>query len=157
MRGEVRGPGAPEARGRGAGAAQAACTRGGPDWRLGARARVKRTWNMRCMSVTLDVSKLSGWLKAHAHCRVERGVYDARRGTGREGVERRRRKRHARERPDLRLGARTRAERTQNIWFMFVTLDVSKLSVWLNADAFCQVERRACDAGRGAAREAGWA
>eukprot|EP00964_Phaeocystis_antarctica_P066235 scaffold40008_cov50-Phaeocystis_antarctica.AAC.3 len=33
---------------------------------------------------------------------------------------------------------------------MFVTLDVSKLSGWLNADACCRVERRACDAGRGA-------
>ena len=37
---------------------------------------------------------------------------------------------------------------------MFVTLDVSKLSGWLNAVAYCRVERRACDAGRGAAREA---
>ena len=31
---------------------------------------------------------------------------------------------------------------------MFVTLDVSKLSGWLNADAPCRVERRACDAGK---------
>eukprot|EP00964_Phaeocystis_antarctica_P054461 scaffold32020_cov57-Phaeocystis_antarctica.AAC.1 len=28
-------------------------------------------------------------------------------------------------------------ERTWNIWYMFVTLDVSKLSGWLNADARC--------------------
>ena len=35
-----------------------------------------------------------------------------------------------------------------------VTLDVSKLSGWLNADADCRFERRACDAGRGTAREA---
>eukprot|EP00964_Phaeocystis_antarctica_P057082 scaffold33736_cov50-Phaeocystis_antarctica.AAC.6 len=28
--------------------------------------------------------------------------------------------------------------------FMFVTLDVSKLSGWLNADAYCRVESRAC-------------
>eukprot|EP00964_Phaeocystis_antarctica_P072475 scaffold44333_cov59-Phaeocystis_antarctica.AAC.3 len=33
---------------------------------------------------------------------------------------------------------------------MSVTLEVSKLSGWLNADAPCRVERRACDAGRGA-------
>ena len=33
--------------------------------------------------------------------------------------------------------------------FMSVTLDVSKLSGWLNASADCRVERRACDAGRG--------
>ena len=52
------------------------------------------------------------------------------------------------------VGARARAERTWNICCMFVTLDVSKLSGWLNADADCRVERRACDAGRGAAREA---
>ena len=34
------------------------------------RARAKRTSNIRCMLVTLDVSKLSGWLNADAHCRV---------------------------------------------------------------------------------------
>ena len=51
-------------------------------------------------------------------------------------------------------GARARAERTKNMYCIFVTLDVSKLSGWLNAIADCRVERRACDAGRGAAREA---
>ena len=43
-------------------------------------------------------------------------------------------------------GQGTRAERTLNMDCMFVTLDVSKLSGWLNADAICRVERRACDA-----------
>ena len=39
---------------------------------------------------------------------------------------------------------------------MVVTLEVSKLSGWLNALAYCRVEGRACDAGgRGASREAG--
>eukprot|EP00964_Phaeocystis_antarctica_P071405 scaffold43566_cov29-Phaeocystis_antarctica.AAC.1 len=40
------------------------------------------------MSVTLDVSKLSGWLKADAPCRVEKRAYDAGRGAERkaEGV-----------------------------------------------------------------------
>ena len=52
------------------------------------------------------------------------------------------------------VGARARAERTLNMRFMSVTLDVSKLSGWLNADAYCRVERRACDVGRGTAREA---
>ena len=42
------------------------------------------------------------------------------------------------------------AERTPKMEYMFVTLDVSKLSGWLNADADCRAERRACDAGRGA-------
>eukprot|EP00964_Phaeocystis_antarctica_P046223 scaffold26677_cov59-Phaeocystis_antarctica.AAC.6 len=42
---------------------------------------------------------------------------------------------------------------------MSVTLDVSKLSAWLNADASCRVERQACNVGRGTAQEregAGW-
>ena len=33
------------------------------------RARAERTLNMSCMSVTLDVSRLSGWLNADARCR----------------------------------------------------------------------------------------
>ena len=52
-------------------------------------------------------------------------------------------------------GARARAERTLNMPYMIVTLDVSKLSGWLNLCACCGVERRACNVGRGAAREAG--
>ena len=51
-------------------------------------------------------------------------------------------------------GARARAERTWNMAYMVVTLDVSKLSGWLNAVAYCRVERRDCDVGRGAARQA---
>eukprot|EP00964_Phaeocystis_antarctica_P120474 scaffold84224_cov57-Phaeocystis_antarctica.AAC.2 len=40
---------------------------------------------MDCMFVTLDVSKLSGWLNALACCRdVERRAYDAGRGAGRQ-------------------------------------------------------------------------
>ena len=49
-------------------------------------------------------------------------------------------------------GARACAERTENMARMVVTLDVSKLSGWLNADASCRVERRAYDAGRGSGR-----
>ena len=33
---------------------------------------MKRTQNMPRMSVTLDVSKLSGWLNAVAYCRVRK-------------------------------------------------------------------------------------
>ena len=36
------------------------------------RARAERTINMFCMVVTLDVSRLSGWLNVAAPCRVER-------------------------------------------------------------------------------------
>ena len=39
-------------------------------------ARAKRTKNMRSMVVTLDVSKLSGWLNAYAYCQAERRLYD---------------------------------------------------------------------------------
>ena len=122
----------------------------------GARACAERTWNMPSMSVTLDVSKLSGWLNAVACCRVERRACDVGRGTAqeREGVRWRRRNQHARGGPDSRMGARARAERTANMSLMSVTLDVLKLSGWLNADARCRVERQACDARRGAVREA---
>ena len=37
------------------------------------RARAGRTENVYAMSVTLDVSRLSGWLNADAHCRVKKG------------------------------------------------------------------------------------
>jgi len=49
----------------------------GPTQGLGARARAERTWNMAYMLLTLDVSKLSGWLNADAPCRVERRTCDA--------------------------------------------------------------------------------
>jgi len=39
------------------------------------RARTERTLNMFIMPVTLDVSRFSGWLKADASCRVEKGAY----------------------------------------------------------------------------------
>ena len=48
----------------------------------------------------------------------------------------------------MEVKGRARAERTENINAMLVTLDVSKLSGWLNADAPCPVERRAFKAGR---------
>ena len=41
------------------------------------------------------------------------------------------------------------------MFIMSVTLDVSRLIGWLNADAFCRVERRAYDAGQSAGWEAG--
>ena len=49
----------------------------GPIQVCGPRARAERTLNMLLMSVTLDVSKLSGWLKTDAPYRVERRAYDA--------------------------------------------------------------------------------
>jgi hypothetical protein len=37
------------------------------------RARAERTGNMYIMLVTLDTSRLSGWLNADARCREKRG------------------------------------------------------------------------------------
>ena len=71
-------------RGRGATVVQAACTGRARLKAVGARARAERTLNMDCMVVTLDVSKLSGWLNAVAYCRVERRANDAGRGAARE-------------------------------------------------------------------------
>ena len=56
----------------GGGGAQAACTRKGTaEGCVGARACAERTQNMKLISVTSDVSKLSGWLNADAPCQVE--------------------------------------------------------------------------------------
>jgi len=87
-------------------------------WRLGgARACAERTVNMRSMSVTLDVSKLSGWLNALADCRGESRAYDAERGVGWEAGRRgpaAAHERHARrEGPAVKAGrAKESAERT---------------------------------------------
>ena len=51
----------------------------------GRRARAERTSNILPMSVTLEVSKLSGWLKRYADCRVEgEGMRCGGRGASRE-------------------------------------------------------------------------
>ena len=42
--------------------------------------------------------------------------------------------------PTVEVEGRARAERTSNISSMFATLDVSRLSGWLNADAPCRVK-----------------
>ena len=60
------------------------------------------------------------------------------RGAGRgrrEGLRRRWCKRLARGGSDKKLTARARVERTRNMAYMVKTLDVSKISGWLNADA----------------------
>jgi hypothetical protein len=79
-----------------------------------------------------------------------RGGRGASREAGGPGVWWRHDERHAR--VDVaRLkawGPRARAERTANMPYMVVTLEVSKLSGWLKADARCRVEGRACDAGK---------
>ena len=44
----------------------------GPTIEVAGRARAERTVNMDDMRLTLEVSRLSGWLNADAPCRVER-------------------------------------------------------------------------------------
>ena len=91
--------GPPEAEGRGAVVGRKRRARGGSDGKLTARARAERTMNMAVMSVTLEVSKLSGWLNTFAVCQVESRAYDAGRDAGRgrcwESMARRWRKRRA--------------------------------------------------------------
>ena len=90
------------------------------------RREGEHTANMPSMVVTLDVSRLSGWLNADACCRVERGPYEGGRVSG-SG--------------DGRWGGggpssvcRGEVPSTLNISFMISTLDVSeKCSGWLNA------------------------
>ena len=40
--------------------------------------------------------------------------------------------------PTVEVEGRGRAERTENMCPMFVTLDVSRLSGWSNASAYCR-------------------
>ena len=97
---------------------------------------------MPLMVLMLDVSKLSGWLKTFACWRVTRRANDVRgevrpeRWEGGGAVQ-----------TQVVCTGRgpndSRAERTWNILLMSVTLDVSKLSGWLNADAPCRGEREA--------------
>ena len=54
---------------RGASSVQERARMGGLDCRLGAGHVEERTLNMLSMFMTLDVSKLSGWLNANAPCR----------------------------------------------------------------------------------------
>ena len=56
----------------GAAAAHAACGKA-PTVQAEGSARAERTENMYAMSVTLEVSRLSGWLNADMLCRVKNG------------------------------------------------------------------------------------
>eukprot|EP00964_Phaeocystis_antarctica_P045223 scaffold26021_cov41-Phaeocystis_antarctica.AAC.2 len=98
---------------------------------------------MRYMSVTLEVSKLSGWLNADADldCRESKGGHTVRgdvRAGRREAAGDRGASRAQGRGLDCRLGAGHGEERTENMRYMAVTLEVSKLSGWLNADADCR-------------------
>ena len=49
-----------------------------------------------------------------------------------------------REAPNVDDERRAGAERTRNMPLMFMTLEVSMFSDWLNACASCRVQREAC-------------
>ena len=55
----------------------------------------------------------------------------------------------------LGIGDRACAERTPNMWLMSVTLDVSKLSGWLNASASCRVTTKLVEGDTRAGRREG--
>ena len=96
-------------RGRAWGGRSASSVQQGPDIGVEGRARSERTPNIHSMLVTLDVSKLSGWLNAVASCRVKEGSIEegslGRRGDMRAGrlecVGRRQRCKQRAERPRL--------------------------------------------------------
>ena len=100
-------------------------------WGQGTRG--ERTENISSMVVTLDVSKLTGWLNLCATCRVERracAMTGEVRAGRRKGVGQRRAQAACTRRTRLE-GWHTGGECTENMWFMSVTLDVSKLTGWL--------------------------
>ena len=111
----------------------------GPNGDRWGGARAERTRNMACMVVTLDVLKLSGWLNDDAACRESKGehtVWCEVQSTGRrEAAGDRGACAACRGGRDCRLGAGHGEERTWNMSSMVVTLEVSKLSGWLNAPA----------------------
>eukprot|EP00964_Phaeocystis_antarctica_P032504 scaffold18408_cov61-Phaeocystis_antarctica.AAC.5 len=135
VRGEVYGSGGSR---RWTTAAHAACR----DCTLGAcGTRAERTLNMLPMFVTLEVSKLSGWLNAYAYCRESKEGHAVRGAVYGSGGSRRWTtavQAACRGGRGCRLGAGHGEERTWNMSCMVVTLEVSKFSGWLNANACCR-------------------
>eukprot|EP00964_Phaeocystis_antarctica_P061804 scaffold36956_cov62-Phaeocystis_antarctica.AAC.2 len=86
---------------------------------------------MYCMVVTLEVSRLNGWLNDDASCRVEREASEERCHGGGEmggrGVAAAAQAARTAE-PTVGAAVRARAERTKNMYCMVVTLEVSRLS-----------------------------
>ena len=109
---------------------------------MGAGQGEERTENMLFMAVTLEVSKLSGWLNADALCREERGACGVERGIrvgGQQAVDDRAAQVACTgEDATADWGAGHGEERTLNMYCMSVTLEVLKLSGWLNADRLCR-------------------
>jgi hypothetical protein len=155
MRGEVRAGYS----GRAWGGGGASGTHGeGPAQGLGARARAERTSNMRYMVVTLEVSKLSGWLKAYAACRVEReehAIWGEVRA-GRRWVVARRKRVCTRRRSDSRLGGQgTRGAHEEHVAHGRDAGGVKAQRLVEGVRALPSQKGGACDAVRAVRREAG--
>ena len=102
------------------------------------------------MFVTLEVSKLSGWLNDAASCRDDRRAYmwaEVCGSAGGRGGGRRRRTQRAEKGSTADTGHGE--ERTENMAYMVVTLEVSKLSGWSNALAFCRESKEGHTCGVG--------
>ena len=93
--------------------------------------------NMERMVMTLEVSKLSGWLNALASCArsKRRHTMPGEVRPGRREAEGATAHAECKRGLDCRFRGGHGEEHTKNIQPMVVTLEVSKLSGWLNADA----------------------
>ena len=110
---------------------------------------------MKLIAVALDVSKLTGWLNTSANCRVKvhairgasevcgpgRGLEGGGAGACGAGAG----AQAARTRRSRDWGQGTRDGHHINMPYMYVTLDVSKLTSWLKFFASCRVEKRECE------------
>ena len=121
----------------------------------GTRAGV-RTENMPPISVTLDVLRLSGWSNANADCRFtprhvvgDTGVVGGARACGGGGHK------ACTEGPTGHWALHAWGLRTANMRLMVVTLDVSRLSGWLNVDADCRIASRHVEGDTGGGRREG--
>ena len=119
---------------------EAACERGVHAAGTGERAvrlqisggEEERTANMRHMFVTPEVSQSSGWLKAYAFCRGSQAGHTVRGGLrgpggGRPRVSAAQRVQGGSAQLQI-VGAGRGEQRTLNMWFMLVTLEVSHSS-----------------------------
>ena len=108
------------------------------------------------MSVTLEVSKLSGWLNADAPCRGSKGRHAVRgevRGVGRAAGDRDARSVQGRARLQIRGRARGGAH-VEHVGHFVDAGGVEAQRLVERRRALPRVERRVYRAGRGAAREA---
>ena len=118
----------------------------GRDWQ---GMRAERTVTRRGIVVMPEVAGPSGRLNTAAPCRVDSEAWEEGRThagprvAGERVGQQRRKPCAGRTQRTVEAAGRARAERTSNMYPMVVTLDVSRLSGWLNAAMPCRVEREA--------------